>query len=404
MWKLFSGMKRINQDLRFFKDEPLTSFSFILLIILDLFIFTNVQIGISHEAKKEPKSYVYYPQQCINHFDKPQEGYGSFVGSVNQFNTYTYAYPSTGTQSPYCNNLDGYIQVVKSDQFFSINQLKLTNLDKMIDKISVRIQTIRDEYNTQLFEKIAEISTDKKLIEVKKEYQLLITEKSRLEKELHSVPSVKTLNGYGEYKKYVIENRTEFYKAKEKYNFWQPFYEYMRVSFFLLPLLIIFGWIYLRASNRSLRGEGYNPVVKIISGHISVVLMLPMVWYTLVFIYDIVPKTFFKKLMEYLIELGLLNLLNYAAIGLVVVVFGFIIFWLQKSAVKNKTAQTFQNRSKLISFSQCFECGYKVNYTLPFCPNCATKLLHKCEVCNENIPIHISFCSHCGSPNHSPEN
>lgn len=399
MWKLPSRFKQINQDLRFFKNEPLSPISFFLLIVLDVFIFTNVTIGISHEAKKEPESYAYYPQQCVNHFDKPQEEYALFAGSVDQYGIYRIDYSSKNAQTPYCNNLDKYIQVVKSDKLFSINKDKLTNLDKIIKKNNARIQAIRDEYNTQLFEKIAEISTDKKLLEVKQEYQLLMTENSRLEKELISVPSVKTLNGYSEYKNYVIKNRTEFYKEKEEYHFWQPFYEYGRIAIFLLPLLLLFGLVYFRSSNRSLRGEEYNPIVKIISGHISIILMLPMVWYTLIFIYHIVPKTFFRQLIEYLVELGLLNLLNYAAIGLIVVVFGFLIFWFQKSTIKNKTAQTLQNRSKFISLSQCFECGFKVDYTHPFCPHCSAKLLHECKGCHTDIPIYTPFCSHCGSVN-----
>lgn len=61
-----------------FKDEPLSGISVVLLIILDIFIFTNVIIGVEGETAKVPSVSYYYPSDCSKHFKKVKRDYKNF--------------------------------------------------------------------------------------------------------------------------------------------------------------------------------------------------------------------------------------------------------------------------------------------------------------------------------------
>mgnify|MGYP000070693252 CR=1 FL=1 len=99
------------------------------------------------------------------------------------------------------------------------------------------------------------------------------------------------MQGYSEYVKYIESNKEAFFKSKESYIFWQPFKEYAHMLIFILPLLLFFGFLYARTKKKQLMNVDYNPVVKIISAHISLILALPLVWYTLTLLYHVLPKT-----------------------------------------------------------------------------------------------------------------
>jgi predicted RNA-binding Zn-ribbon protein involved in translation (DUF1610 family) len=98
-----------------------------------------------------------------------------------------------------------------------------------------------------------------------------------------------------------------------------------------------------------------------------------------------------------LVEIGLISLLNYLAIFLVVLFFGGLIYFIQKRTLKQKQAVSYsKNRQKLVSWSQCFECEYKIDYAKAYCPFCGVALHEVCSACHKETNLHERFCSHCG--------
>ena len=167
---------------------------------------------------------------------------------------------------------------------------------------------------------------------------------------------------------------------------------------FILPLLFIFGFFYLRAKKRELKGEKYNPIFKIITTHIYFILILPIIWYSLELIYHVIPKTLLKNLIEFLVSIGLISLLNYLSIALVVLFFAGLIYYIQKRTARIKQERVIKkDYKKIISFSQCFECEYKIDYTKNFCPFCGVKLKETCNNCQKDTIKHEPFCSSCGT-------
>lgn len=394
MWKWLEKSRGIKNDLLNFKDEPLSSLSVVLLIILDIFIFTNVMIGVNGETAKVPKLAYYYPSECSRHFNDLQTDYNGF-DAVSYRNTYaSHLRPHL---SPQCQELEKIIEGIRSDEAYTLNLKSLHALESRQQQNKIRLEQLSAQYNTRLFEQIAQMPNNKELHDAKGEYDALNLDSANLEEELKALPLVTALAGYKAYEAYIESNKASFAEAKKSYEFWQPFKVYGHMLIFILPLLLLFGFLYRWSKGKELRQENYNPVVKIISAHIALILALPLVWYTLSLLYHVLPKTLLKNLIEFLVEIGLISLLNYLAIFLVVLFFGGLIYFIQKRTLRQKQAVSYsKNRQKLISWSQCFECEYKIDYTKAHCPFCGVALHEVCSACHKETNLHERFCSHCG--------
>ena len=397
MWKWLEKTKGIKNDLLNFKDEPLSGLSVVLLIILDLFIFTNVMIGVQGETAKVPRVSYYYPSECSRHFDKVQSSYKGFDHYRYGQNRSAHLRPHL---SKYCKGLDQKIELFSTQEAFKSNLKLIQEIENTLRQNERRLKQISTQYNTRLFEQIAQMPNNKALRDAKSEYDAIIADNERLKIEKTSIVPVSSLTGYSDYVEYVKSNQEAFLEAKASYTFWQPFKAYGHMLIFILPLLLFFGFFYRRAKARQLSSEDYNPVVKIISAHISLILALPLFWYTLTLLYHVLPKTLLKQIVEFLVELGLISLLNYFAIFIVVLFFGGLIYWIQKRTLRRKQAVVqAKNYKKLISWSQCFECEYKIDYTRAYCPFCGVKLHENCQHCQNEMTKHEKFCSHCGEQN-----
>lgn len=395
MWKWIERTKSMKGDLLNFKDEPLSGLSVLLLIILDIFIFTNVMIGVEAETAKVPRFSNYYPSDCSRHFSEVQTDY-------KDFSHYRYAQSRASHLRPhlseYCKELDEKIEVFSLTEPFKSRLKRIYEVENQQQKNTQRLKEISKQYNTRLFERIAQMPNNRALKDAKNEYEALLLDNKRLEQELTAISPVATQDGFEAYAQYVRKNGAAFEKQKEAYKFWQPFKAYAHMLIFILPLLVFFGFFYQRSKRRELMHQEYNPIVKIIAAHISLILALPLFWYSLTLIYHVLPKTLLKKIVDYLVEIGLISLLNYISILLVVLFFGGLIYWIQKRRLKHKHAVVLsKNYKKLVSWSQCFGCEYKIDYTKMYCPFCGVKLHEKCSSCENEIVVHEEYCSECGA-------
>jgi len=397
MWKWLAKSKTIKNDLLNFKDEPLTGLSIVLLIILDIFIFSNVMIGVRGETAKAPYISQYFPHDCVKHFDKAQKNY-------TDFDSYRYGQSRAAHIRPhlsqYCKDLDTKIEAFTLQQSFKNNLKLIRKINTSIVQNNNRLKQISKSYNTRLFERIAQMQNNQELNNAKSEYDSLILDNKNLKVELTLIPKVNTLKGYEAYAQYLSATKSAFMEDKKSYTFWQPFKAYAHMLVFILPLLVFFGFWYGRAKKRQLAQKEYNPVIKIISAHISLILALPLFWYSLTLIYHVLPKTLLKSLVEFLVAIGLISLLNYFAILLVVLIFGALIYWIQKRTLaKKKSAPIVKNFARMVSLGQCHDCGLKVDYTKPFCPFCGTGLHEECSSCKATMNKYEEFCCECGEKN-----
>ena len=386
--------KAIKNDLLNFKDEPLVGSSVFLLIILNIFIFTNIIIGVNAEVAKVPKVNRYFPASCTKHFNNIQTTYQGFSG--RRLTSYRKQDSISGA-NPYCMELNNRVSVIKLNRSFKANLARIKKIRNKQRSNTRTLSRISKKYNTRLFETIAKMPNSKELYRVKGEYDSVIENNKKLKRELQSITPVTKIDGYSEYASYIKNNKKKYEEARADYKYWQPFRAYIKMLVFIIPLLTIFGYLYYRSKKRQLSGLNYNPVIKIISANISFLLSLPLAWYTLTLIYHVLPKTFLKNLIDFLISIGFISLLNYFAIFFVVLFFGGLIYFIQKRTLKLKqSAPKSIKYKKLISKSQCYKCEFKIDYEKEFCPFCGTKLHEDCKSCNHKMVVHEDYCSNCG--------
>ncbi len=390
MWKWLQKSKSVKKELFSFKNEPLTKLSIFLIIILDIFILSNVILGIEGETNKAPKTYQYYPYECTKHFKEIKTNYNDFISYDS--------YIQLHNKSSICNKLEEKTNVFVKTKIFKTNLDKTRKLKDEIRQNNNRLEQIRKQYNTRLFEQIAKMQNNKVLNEAKVEFDALNQDNKKLQEELDSITEVTNLEGYKEYKQYIENNKELFNKEKKSYTFWQPFKEYGYMLLFIVPLLLFFGFFYLRTKKKELKGQEYNPVIKIITTHISFILLLPIVGYSLSLIYHVIPKTLLKNFIEFLVSIGLVSLLNYLSIVLIVLFFGGLIYYIQKRTARLKQEKIVKKDfPKLISFSQCFKCERKIDYNKEYCPFCGIKLKEECKSCGNATTRHEPYCSTCGA-------
>jgi len=391
MWKWSEKNRAIKKDLFSFKDEPLTRLSVFLLMVLNVFIFTNVLIGVHNEIDKVPKPRYYFSTYCSNHFENIKTSYEGFERSVYMYRSKEYRH------SEYCQELQKKIDFLEENKIFQTNLERIGSINNKKRLNNAKLEEIAKKYNTRLFESIAKMPNNHALIDVKNEYDILVADNKKLDEELKAIIPVSTIVGYDEYIKFIEDNRSDFFKAKSQYIFWQPFKAYAHMLLFILPLLLFFGFFYARAKRQELTNKEYNPVVKIISANVSLILSLPLIWYTLTLIYHVLPKTLLKKIIAFLVEHGLISLLNYFTIILIIATLGGVIYYIQKRTIRlKKSAPDNQKQLKLISHSQCFACGYRIDYEKEHCPFCGTKLHESCPSCSEKTVVNEPYCSSCG--------
>ncbi len=387
MFNFSKNTKILKDDLFSFKNEPLTSLSIFFLIILDIFIFTNISIGIEAETSKSPKAYTYYPSNCSSHFLDSKESYQTFTPKsyfTNRTNT-----------SELCKELYTYTDKVTKTKEFKENKEKEKSLNKQLSNNNKTLKDLTNKYNTQLFEKIASVQQDATLLQVQNRYRHLEAENKSIQRQLDSITPLTKLSGYAEYKAFVEKNKELFKTQSKDYRFWQPFYEYGHLLVFVLPILIISLLIYSNTKKKELHDKAYNPVIKIISVHVSVLLSLPIIFYTLNLVYHVIPKTLLKKIIDFLYEIGLMAILNYITILIAILIFGYIIYFIQKRSTQNKKISNDKNKQKNISFSKCPKCLNRVDFSKPYCPHCSNQLLAECPECHKQTLKDLNFCQHC---------
>ncbi|HZF71439.1 double zinc ribbon domain-containing protein [Sulfuricurvum sp.] len=377
----FLKLKFITTKLFDYNNEKLNAFSIILIILLDIFIFSIIENGITTEKFKSPPVEVVYPYECQTYFEKDLKDYSDF----NEVNYYTDGF-GNGV-SPICVDLLKELKTFSSSDPFKNNAQQIIDLKSKEADIAVSIANIQNTYDTKLFEKMASESVGDTLQETKSKYYDLLKEQATLKKALESIPAITSLGGYEALVSYIKAHKAEFEKNYASYAFWQSFYAFGWMLVYVVPLFLVAFFFYQKSSKM---------LIKLISSHIIAILTVLFLIDLSILIWSVLPKTFLKKIVDLLYSLGLMQLYYYFLIIAAVVIVGYVIYLVQKYSARVKLEARKNGIKKTIANSLCPECGFRVDYTKPFCPNCANRLWKECPKCGENTINGLPFCNNCG--------
>ena len=416
-------LKNTKQSLFTFNNEPFSKFSIILIILLDVFLFITISKGISSERKMSPTVSVQYPYTCKNHFNPKYEKkvwnsttlshtYSSDSFPFNQYSSFETInvneyYSSNKIEakddlrvSKVCRELYEKTSAFASTKTFKKNKALLKKLKNDKRKVLSDITNMESRYNTALFEKSANVENSS-LEKTKKKYYSLLNKEKSIDLQIKKVKKVESYSGYKEYVSFINKNVSSFKKEYESYRFWQPFYAFLYLLKFTLPLLLIFFILYRFTSKVGTVQTVVKRLLKLISSHIIFITLLPIFFDVLYLIYHIIPHRFLENIIAFLYKFGAIFLGYYFLMFIGIVFFGMLIFFIQKGVSKREKLRRELKEKELyinaFNKNECPNCRNKVNYnSQKYCGFCAKKVNRTCMQCKEETPCDVRYCINCG--------
>jgi ABC-type multidrug transport system fused ATPase/permease subunit len=398
---------------RFFKksrsidNKLLNPVSLIVIIIVDIFILSNVFIGLDNISRWHITPSEAYP--CVSEWrnyrdDKQADGkdYNLIASALspkseqtasnrNSLNNYK---DRLGDVSTICLNYAELQDKVNIPAYRSIEQ-SIDNKQNKVASLEQANVSIRSQYDSTLLEKIAGQKANQSInnVSAEKAKQTLAQNKvsiTAFEKEItvlkesllakpESIDLIAAIKDDSKYQ--VLTN--EYQHA----SFWYPSIQLMFQALFLLPLLAIASFIHQLAVKK---GAG---LVALITWHLLVIFFIPL----LLKIFEFLQV---GVLLQLLIDIigklfgGLLFLVSYLYIFIIPLVGFALIKIFQRfsptSKIQDVMSMRFQNQL-------CLNCAKRIRPQDAHCPHCGYDQHVECPSCHQPTYKHLAHCKHCGS-------
>lgn len=374
-------------------NEPLTKLSKLFLLVFLWFCFYVISTSLSQQGRTIDKPYQRFGSQCVSFSSTPiKVDIYNFRKNVSNPSKYYNRYSSFGTFDE-CVKLSSYYKKVYSKFKYKLDEIY--SLQRTIRTQKNEIQKQESQYSNMLLEKIAKHSYDKSILmtnsdTIKSNIDLYKSKIYSLSRKIDKLENIKDEKVYKEFMSY-LEKKAEFIQAE--YSSYKRFYSLKVLASkyaFLLPLFIVVFFIYNFALKRG----------KYILSHLLINLLsvvgLYILFYLLEFVYSIIPHVFFGRLFALLYELNIIAFANYIAIAFFIVVFGFVIKFIQNRALKQKEIKNLQLINSYVKKGKCHKCGANKEKEYSFCPSCGDNLFCECENCKKPRITNSKFCQECG--------
>ena len=382
--------------------EKLSKITILFIVLLNIFIFITLGLGIDFQIKVLNNPSVTFSSQCRNIVNsKNLNDFNNYVYFSKNYNSKYQSIKNEEMDSRCSTILNEKLKAVKSEH----NIKALRNNEKKLNNkqltVSNELSYIRENYNTVLFEKISSQESSKSIIKdnisaenIKSKYNSYLKQNEDLKKDKEKIrknfaesKSVKDLTIFvGANKKQIQDD----YKSSSKsYEIKKELIALM----FLLPLL--FAAFYIM--KKYLKDEKYT--LYIMFKNIVVVILIPTIISFLSLIYILLPKIFLEKVLKFFYQIEIPFIVYYFAIALFILIFGYIIVKVQKRHRDNIKNLSENSISKTESYNKsvCNQCSNKVDYLkMNFCPCCKNELKIICLNCNEQTIKNLNNCFNCG--------
>ena len=395
--------------------EKLTRWSLLFIIILDIFVYSAIEMGIRFQTAtvNNPETKITY--QCrtiVNNLTSIQDysWYEYRSAGKKPYSNYDAIYANgttSGSQQVLqdirhkeldarCLELQNRIEIIANSKELSTIKSSIETLQKNLAKYTTDLRYIQNNYNTVLFEKIAQQQQSKSILEmdlesknVKAKYDELQGKIASTQKNIEDLKLQFSSNALvaglfelaTQQKEAILK---DYAKATSRYFLKKTGI----VVLFLVPIIALFYW------QMNVQNIRRNYTKYIIFKNIFVIAMVFFLINTIRIIYNFIPHVFLQKVLMFFYSIDIPFIAYYLLLALGIVLFSLIILKLQ-SATKNKkrTTITFIDSYKL---NKCDACGVKVDYVhMNFCPNCRNVLKIKCEKCGHYTIAKLDFCSFC---------
>jgi hypothetical protein len=414
--KMRRTLNRFFDRSRTINNEPLNKMSLIVIILVDLFILTNVFTGLDDISRWHLSPVQAYP--CYSEWNSYQtqttgnKDYDitrkAVLAQTNE-NMYD-SQPKSSAREAYIQDAKNHLGSIVSTCLDyagvrdKVNTLENRKIVSTIDQQQVDVgklesanQTIKSQYDSSLLEKIAGQERGRSINQVGAEKAKQTLDQNNLK--ISALKSENTnlknkLVTKSESTAFIsmLKDNNKFEPLKNKYqqaSFWYPSIQFGFQAAFLLPLIL--GAFVI---NNFAQRRGYG-LVTLITWHLLVIFLIPLIFKVFEFLQVGVLFTFISKFI-YSIFGSLLFLISYIYILLIPLI-GFGLIKVFQEFVFNSKVQI----AKRVQKSQCVNCASKIRSSDVYCPHCSTYQLNECQNCHNLTYKGLPYCNQCGYPQHS---
>jgi hypothetical protein len=396
--RFFNNSRTIN-------NEPINKISLIVIILIDIFILTNVFIGLndigrwymapsqaypcyaeweSYRANSnEGKDFEILRSTLVNH--------GINQVSYQEFNRQTED-AHLGSISEICLQYDAYRDAINTSE----NQTDIRTIDQKqieIGTLEQENQTIRAQYDSTLLEEIAGQPRDQSInavgaAQARQEIAQNDRQINTLKQEITDLKNRILKSPGGVDLINLLQQDDQFQMVEQGYKratFWYPSIQIFFQGIFLLPLIAIALSVHTYAQRR-----GYG-LVALLSWHLLVIFFIPLI----IKVFELLQfGALFQFLSDIVVALlgGLLFLVSYVYI-LVIPLLGFGLIKFFQKIVFNTRVQAAGRIQK----NRCIRCAKKIRAQDDHCPHCGYYQYTECHHCHTPTYKYLPYCKECGT-------
>ncbi|MEM8614176.1 MAG: hypothetical protein AAGF93_19295 [Cyanobacteria bacterium P01_H01_bin.105] len=399
-YRLCRSLRRFFRRSQTVNNEPLNKVSLIVIILIDIFILTNVFIGLNDIGQWyiSPSSaypchaeWAAYRQNTAEY--KNFELIRSAANNIGVKPRYGQAaVDRLGEVSDLCLQYAEIRDAVKQPENASILET-LAQKESAIATLENTNRTIRQQYDSTLLEEIADQPREQSinltsaaqakadLAQNETQINTLKSEVAVLKDELLATPESAAFLAF-------LTQDTPFQTVKqgyEKANFWYPSIQLVFQAVFLGPLILIAFAGYTVAQRKR-----YG-LIALISWHLLVIFCIPLMLKVFEFmqvgvifnvVFDIVSALFGR----------LLFLVSYIYI-LLIPLLGFGVIKLAQRFIFNPKLQA----AGRVQNSRCIKCAKKIKDHDTHCPHCGYHQHRECDHCHQSTYKYLPYCHNCGT-------
>ena len=390
-----------NQLYKFGSSETIRPGSLVSIILLDIFVLIIIFTGLNAQTDllTRPQEFLpgFYYRMIVekdwieqNRTDRLQD----IVLEKYRYSPFHEEY-DTEKLHPDINAIAGTLEsIVEDKELLEVFEYR-ERLQKIKAEKTADYNSAREDYETGLLEKV--LDPDSGIESAELRYKAIQNELINLEREIsatdENIDSFSPVVILWDQISAAQQNiSSELLTAYDRKMFYFPLVELLFQLMFLIPLLaILIFW-----NMNSLKKK--RKLQLLISSHLIIVTMIPVLYKFLDSIIEIIPETLLKDIIDFLSKLKLVSLWYYFLIVLCIALTVLAVFLFQRRA-KYQDRISDETMKKRFLDNKCISCGKKIKNPgdEKYCIYCGANQYVKCGNCGEDTSRISSFCRNCGA-------
>lgn len=159
-----------------------------------------------------------------------------------------------------------------------------------------------------------------------------------------------------------------------------------------LLILLLIGPVLFLTTRKYFKQKKENSQYSIIWAAVATIFALLFAQVFFSFIYQILPHELILKLLELFAQFAfLVTIGQYFLLLLTPVLFGGIVYWIQKKVYNKKAVMI-----RALKSHKCPSCSMSLHESNRYCPVCHYQIKETCESCKGERVVGLAYCPSCG--------